>query len=497
MRVAALPQRSLMVIYTVEAHNVFSVFPRLVTNCHTTIMSSVILQRSDNDGPRPKLVISGNDERTIAYLPDGRVVTGSWDGFVTVRNAENWTQEGTSMEQKNCMDSLTVTRDGTRIVTSNRRGSIKIWDVESHKLAKEWTHPETCLGVAISPNDLLIAVAADTVVFYAMEGIRVNHSIKVGENVWSMSFSPDGKKLACGSGNDIRVYDVERGTLVLGPLHGHEDNVRCMLWSRDGSRLFSASHDKMIRCWNSDTGEKIGHPWSGHTGQIRFLSLSPDGSILASASWDNTVRFWDTTGHPIGDHLQHGIGVNVVCFSPSGEFVASAGLDRKIYLWRVPYSLDSVESRAMNAPHNIGLAGGPFTTAHPITSSAVPISPPTPPIWDPNPHEKDFSETSAMVPPDMQYILPESTHQPQLLQAARSAPDVIPLRPQHNLIRPPPPRWQWNYRMKCPPSVPLHQISHSISPDPMISMPLEEVLVMYIGVGILMTVLRRRFELGI
>ena len=42
---------------------------------------------------------------------------------------------------------------------------------------------------------------------------------------------------------------------------------------------------------------------------------------------------------------------------------------------------------------------------------------------------------------------------------------------------------------------PLHQISHTISPKPMISMLLEERLVMYIGVGIV-TVRRRRFEFG-
>ena len=124
-----------------------------------------------------------------------------------------------------------------------------------------------------------------------------------------MCFSPDGTKLACGTGSSIRVYDVDTGTLIS---ESHQDWVNCVLWSRDGSRLFTGSANATIRCWNPDAGEQIGRPWTAHTQPILDLTLSPKGSTLASASWDKTVRF-----------------------SPSGEFVASGGWGGKIYVWRV------------------------------------------------------------------------------------------------------------------------------------------------------------------
>ncbi|KAH0826067.1 quinon protein alcohol dehydrogenase-like superfamily [Lanmaoa asiatica] len=99
-------------------------------------------------------------------------------------------------------------------------------------------------------------------------------------------FQPDGRELACGTSYEIRVYDIESGKLILGPLGGHKDWVRCIIWSLDGSRLFSASFDQTIRCWHSDTGNPIEYPWIGHTGPVYSLSLSPDGSIIASASLD-------------------------------------------------------------------------------------------------------------------------------------------------------------------------------------------------------------------
>jgi WD40 repeat protein len=303
-------------------------------------MSSVTPQRSDNSGPQPQ-VIQAHDGIIwrLACLPDGRrVVIGSRDGTVKVWNLESGEQEGTPMEHESEIKGFAVTRDGTKAISGDEDGNIKVWNVESHELVKEWTHQESSPEIAISPDDRLVAVGAWRVGIYTMEGSQVNRSIKVGKAVWSMCFSPDGNKLACGTRDDIHVYDVVNSTLVLGPLRGHEKRVSCMLWSRDGSTLSSGSYDKTIRCWNSDTGEQIGHPWTGHTDRIRSLSLSPDGSILASASVDYTVRFWDaTTGNPVGQHLQHDTLVHAVRFSPSGDSVASAGWDGNIYLWRAPW----------------------------------------------------------------------------------------------------------------------------------------------------------------
>ena len=310
-------------------------------------MSSVTPQRSDNDEPQLRLVISADDTyiSKFAYLPDGRrVVTAHYEeGTVKVWNLESGEQEGTSMEDESYIFDLAVTRDGTKIISlSDDDGKIKVWNVESREILREWSHPNAD-SVTISPDDRLIAVAEweENMAIYTMEG-RQKYSIEVGSFVQSMSFSPDGKKLACSThDHDIRVYDVDGGTLIRGPfIHLAYD----LLWSRDSSRLFG-SHFNRIHCWNSDTGEQIGHPWTGHTDWICSLSLSPDGSILASASWDETVRFWDaTTGHPIGRHLQHDEEINAVRFSPSGESVASARRDGNLYLWRVPW-LNSVENR--------------------------------------------------------------------------------------------------------------------------------------------------------
>ena len=88
--------------------------------------SSVISRGSDDTGPRPRLgcerLIS-----TVTYPPDGRVITGSWDGFLKVWNLAIGEQEGTSMESGNAASSLAVTRDSTKIIGGDEGGTIEVW----------------------------------------------------------------------------------------------------------------------------------------------------------------------------------------------------------------------------------------------------------------------------------------------------------------------------------------------------------------------------------
>ncbi|KAF8834156.1 WD40 repeat-like protein [Paxillus ammoniavirescens] len=311
-------------------------------------------QKSVDLTAKPLMTMSGHEDtiRQIAYLPGGeQIVTCSSDKTVRIWNVETGEQEGTTMEHKGEVIGLAVTSDGKRILSGVDAERIRVWDVETHELIEEWENETGGICCIVPPDDQLAASdgkKGEIVIREIEEGGRSRHSIKAGSAVLSFRFSPNGEKLACAVGNTfgapstIHVYDVESGELVLGPINGHEDIVGCVIWSLDGSQLFSGSDDCTIRCWNSDTGESIGEPWKGHTELVWSLSLSPDGTKLASASFDKTVRFWDAqSGDPIGQPLQHDDLVHAVTFSPSGEFVASGWLDNNASIWRVPWWDDS------------------------------------------------------------------------------------------------------------------------------------------------------------
>lgn len=154
----------------------------------------------------------------------------------------------------------------------------------------------------------------------------------------SVSFSADGKCIVSGSADKtIRIWDVDTGELVVGPLEGHTYSVRSVGFSPDGKYVVSGSDDKTIRIWNAKTGESICEPIYGHTHVVRSVSFSPDGEKVVSGSNDGTVRVWYVaTAEPIGEPFRgHTDWVTSVGVSPDGNRIVSGSDDGTIRIWSV------------------------------------------------------------------------------------------------------------------------------------------------------------------
>jgi WD40 repeat protein len=87
----------------------------------------------------------------------------------------------------------------------------------------------------------------------------------------------------------VKRTSTAKGIAVL---RGHESWLNSVAFSRDGSRIVTASNDTTARIWDAATGQQIA-VLRGHDG-IVSSAISPDGSRLVTASWDYTARIWDS-----------------------------------------------------------------------------------------------------------------------------------------------------------------------------------------------------------
>ena len=108
-------------------------------------------------------------------------------------------------------------------------GQLHVWDLESGEL-EELRAPES-----------------ETV------GARCVTMRPIGD---SPSNGSSRNILAAGIGLTVEIWDVDQRR-QLAVLRGHDYQVDCVAFDRDGSRLFSGDEDGVVKVWNVESREEL------------------------------------------------------------------------------------------------------------------------------------------------------------------------------------------------------------------------------------------------
>lgn len=138
----------------------------------------------------------------------------------------------------------------------------------------------------------------------------------------SIAFSPDGRRLATGGGNDIHVFETTswRPTLTIaGP------RIRTIAWDPTGQRLLTGSAAGDASIWTIPGGiqthhlREVGEP-------VDTVAFSPDGRLAVAAGRDGAEQVFDaSTGHMVStDNYLHSKILSIE-FDRTSRLVVAAG----------------------------------------------------------------------------------------------------------------------------------------------------------------------------
>jgi WD40 repeat protein len=205
-------------------------------------------------------------------------------------------------------------------------------------------HEEGVISISFSPDSRFLASGSGTrVKIWKVESWQETVTLAYGYVVYFVSFSPDGRFLASGGcfgpmGQRVwaivRIWEVGSWREIAN-LHWHKDRVHSFSFSPNNKFLALGGDDEIVRVWELARWKEIA-TLGRHEGWVYSISFSPNGKFLASGSSDGTVKVWEVgKWREVATLRGHENTAVSVSFSADGKFIASGSWDKTVRVWQV------------------------------------------------------------------------------------------------------------------------------------------------------------------
>lgn len=266
------------------------------------------------------------------------LATGGQDGNFFLWNAETGTLVRKVNLGKGWINNVSWSADGQYLGVSFSR-TVHLYHPDGSEVWKSDDHPSTVSAIAWSKNNELATACYGRVTFFDGASGDINQTFEWKGSLVSMSISPNGDVVACGS-QDNSVHFWRRSTGEDSMMSGYPGKPSSLAFDEKGQFLATGGGNT-VTVWNfQGDGPEGTAPGELeiHIQPITTLSFADSGTRLASGARDGAVIVWslDNTGNGdiIGASLVEEV-ISDVLWRPDGRSLAALDANGGVTVWRV------------------------------------------------------------------------------------------------------------------------------------------------------------------
>jgi WD40 repeat protein len=214
------------------------------------------------------------------------------------------------------VDTIALSRDGSRIAIGQRNGSIRVWTpANGTEPASFGASRQAVSDLAFAPSGELLAslgLYRDGTLRLWRPGIGASPwsemaSLPVGHRCNGLRFDGLGERLAVMCERELLIVHVA-GPVTIGRVtSSHREELTAFDLAANGTRLITAGHEGDVTVWDAASATPL-HTFSVAASRrpgplprgvpapevwAVVVALSPDGSRAAAVTIEGTVYAWD------------------------------------------------------------------------------------------------------------------------------------------------------------------------------------------------------------
>lgn len=284
-----------------------------------------------------------------------QIATGGNDGTVRIWDVSDSMEILTRQAHDGFVHKLAFSPDGKWLATCGGDDkTAKIWNTTTGELVRTISHPAYVANLAYSPDGSSIALGGCNKPFSQastrpdpLPGPCVVKIVNVtsGQEIANLEghgwrthmtlFSPDGALLAsaCVGGGRLWDWSRNRELFTTNDRVSFGASVFSVSFTPDIRRLVTAGANEEAVVWDTSTGKDL--LALQHSHRLRDAVFSHDGRYLATGTTAGTVTLWDAaSGELYLDRRAHD-GSVLVRFSSDDRLLISAGRGGLIKAWDI------------------------------------------------------------------------------------------------------------------------------------------------------------------